>query len=58
MVEKGAKYQGVFRDQDADYLEGGKSCSLYIPPNIPAANFCSMTVYDAPTASLRHQSGL
>ena len=51
MVEKGAKYPGVFRDKDGDYLEGGKSYSLHLPPNIPAANFWSMTVYDALTAS-------
>ena len=51
MVDKGAKYPGVFRDKDGDYLEGGKSYSLHLPPDIPAANFWSMTVYDALTAS-------
>jgi hypothetical protein len=51
MVDKGAKYPGVFRDKDGDYLDGGKSYSLHLPPNIPAANFWSMTVYDALTAS-------
>jgi len=51
LVEKGAKYPGVFRDKDGDFLEGGKSYSLHLPPNIPAANFWSVTVYDALTGS-------
>jgi len=51
MVERGAKYPGVFSDKDGDYLDGGKSYSLHLPPNIPAANFWSVTVYDALTAS-------
>jgi hypothetical protein len=51
MVERGAKYPGVFRDQDGNYLEGGKSYRLHLPPNVPAANFWSVTLYDALTAS-------
>ena len=51
MVGKGAKYPSTFRDKDGDFLEGGKSYSLHLPPNIPAANFWSVTVYDALTAS-------
>ena len=51
MVDKGAKYPGVFRDKDGDYLEGGKPYSLHLPPNVPAANFWSVTLYDALTAS-------
>ena len=51
MVDKGAKYPGVFRDKDGDYLEGGKSYKLHLPPNVPAANFWSVTLYDALTAS-------
>jgi hypothetical protein len=51
MVDKGAKYPGTFRDKDGDFLEGGKSYSLHLPANIPAANYWSMTVYDALTAS-------
>lgn len=51
LVDKGAKYPGVFRDKDGDYLEGGKSYKLHLPPNVPAANFWSVTLYDALTAS-------
>ena len=43
MVDKGAKYPGTFRDKDGDFLEGGKSYTLHLPPNVPAANFWSMT---------------
>ncbi len=51
MVDKGAKYPGVFRDKDGDYLEGDQSYMLHLPPNVPAANFWSVTLYDALTAS-------
>jgi len=51
MVDKGAKYPGVFRDKDGDYLEGGKPYKLHLPPNVPAGNFWSVTIYDALTAS-------
>lgn len=51
LVEMGAKYPVTFRDKDGNYLDGGHSYSLHLPPNIPAKNFWSATVYDATTAS-------
>ena len=45
------KINATFRDQDGDYLEGGTSYKLHLPPNVPAANFWSVTLYDALTAS-------
>jgi hypothetical protein len=51
MVDRGAKYPGAFRDKDGDFLDGGKSYTLHLPPNVPAANFWSVTLYDALTAS-------
>ena len=51
MLEKGAKYPSTWRDADGNYLAGDNSYSLHLPPNIPAANFWSLTVYDSIGAS-------
>ena len=48
---KGAKYPVTARDADGDFLDGGRAYTLRLPPNIPAANFWSATVYDATTGS-------
>lgn len=51
LVEKGAKYPSEWRDSDGNYLDGGSNYQLHLPPNVPAANFWSVTVYDSITAS-------
>ncbi|WP_447917721.1 DUF1254 domain-containing protein [Achromobacter aegrifaciens] len=51
LVDAGAKYPVTFRDKDGKYLDGGQSYKLHLPPNIPAKNFWSATVYDGTTAS-------
>jgi hypothetical protein len=51
LVEKGAKYPSTWRDSDGNFLEGGITYQLHLPPSIPAANFWSVTVYDSITAS-------
>jgi hypothetical protein len=48
---KGAKYLLSFTDSDGTALCGESSYRVKLPPNIPAANFWSMTVYDAETGS-------
>jgi hypothetical protein len=51
MVEKGAKYPAAFSDSNGDFLSGSNTYQLHLPPNVPAANFWSVTVYNATTAS-------
>jgi hypothetical protein len=51
MVGKGSKYPFAYRDGDGDHLSGGSSYSLQLPPDVPAANFWSITLYDAENAS-------
>jgi hypothetical protein len=51
IVDAGAKYPVTFRDKDGNFLDGGQSYTLHLPPNIPAKNFWSATVYDGTTAS-------
>lgn len=47
----GSKYLVTYRDGDGNFLEGDKSYMLHIPPNVPAKEFWSVTVYDPSTRS-------
>jgi hypothetical protein len=51
MVEKGSKYPFAYKDSDGNHLSGGSSYKLRLPANVPAANFWSVTLYDAENAS-------
>jgi hypothetical protein len=51
MVGKGSKYPFAYRDIDGNYLSGGRSYRLHLPAQVPAANFWSVTLYDAENAS-------
>jgi hypothetical protein len=48
---QGAKYLGTWRDTTGQFLSGGSRYRLRLPPNIPAANFWSITLYDAANSS-------
>jgi hypothetical protein len=48
---KGAKYMVAFTDKDGVPLSGGTNYHLHLPANIPAANFWSLTAYEAENAS-------
>ena len=48
---KGAKYMMAFTDHEGTPLSGDASYRVTLPPNIPAANFWSVTLYDAENAS-------
>jgi hypothetical protein len=44
---RGAKYMIAFTDGDGRPLRGDDEYRLHLPPNIPAANFWSLTLYEA-----------
>jgi hypothetical protein len=48
---KGAAYLVGFRDSDGRLYNGDNSYRVRLPAGVPAANFWSLTVYDALTAS-------
>ena len=48
---KGAKYGIAFVDSTGTPLNGESNYSVHLPPNIPAANFWSLTLYEAENAS-------
>jgi hypothetical protein len=48
---KGAKYMIAFTDGEGTPLSGGGNYRVNLPPNIPAGNFWSVTLYEAENAS-------
>jgi len=48
---KGAKYMIAFNDSKGAPLSGGSNYRINLPANIPAANFWSVTLYEAENAS-------
>jgi hypothetical protein len=48
---RGAKYMIAFVDSQGENLSGGRSYRLRLPRDIPAANFWSVTLYEAENGS-------
>jgi hypothetical protein len=48
----GSQYVVAFKDSEGDALDGGKSYRVKLPPDIPAARFWSLTLYDNQTRSM------
>jgi hypothetical protein len=45
-------YLGAYKDKTGEWLDGGRSYRLRVPPNPPIKLFWSVTVYDADTRAL------
>ncbi len=45
----GQAYLGAHRDKNGDAIDGAKSYRLHVPPNPPAGQFWSVTIYDLET---------
>lgn len=52
LTDISSQYLGAFVDSKGDYLDGGKTYKVTLPPNIPAAKFWSFTVYDNQARSM------
>ncbi|MGY3614304.1 hypothetical protein ACVJGD_000500 [Bradyrhizobium sp. USDA 10063] len=48
----GSQYLGNYYDSSGNPLDGAKTYKLTLPPNIPAAKFWSLTLYDNQTRSM------
>ncbi len=48
----GQAYLGVYRDTTGRAFDGANTYRLRVPPNVPAKNFWSLTLYDLETRSL------
>ncbi len=47
----GSNYAMEYTDKNGNVLKGSNNYVLHLPPNIPAKNFWSVTIYDAQTRS-------
>jgi len=45
-------YLGTYKDKEGQWLDGGNSYRLHVPPNAPVKLFWSVTLYDADTRAL------
>lgn len=52
IVGKGSKYAYTYLDADGAPLDGGKTYKVHVPPNVPAKDFWSFTLYDNQTRSM------
>jgi len=48
---RGSKYSSTYVDSNGDYLDGGKTYRLHVPPDVPVREFWSVTLYDPATRS-------
>jgi len=52
IIGKGSKYAYTYLDADGNPLDGGKTYKVHVPPNVPAKDFWSFTLYDNQTRSM------
>ena len=48
----GSQYAAAAKDANGNWLDGGKTYKLTLPPNIPAKDFWSIVLYDSQTRSM------
>ena len=51
-VGKGSQYEIAYLDKGGNALDGSKTYKIHLPPNVPAKDFWSFTVYDNQTRSM------
>jgi len=52
IIGKGSKYAYTYVDADGNPLDGAKNYKVHVPPNVPAKDFWSFTLYDNQTRSM------
>jgi hypothetical protein len=52
IVGKGSKYAVAYLDKNMNPLDGSKTYRVHIPPNVPAKDFWSFTLYDNQTRAM------
>lgn len=51
-VGKGSQYGIAYLDAQGNALDGSKTYKIHLPPNVPAKNFWSFTIYDNQTRAM------
>jgi len=52
MVGKGSQYAVAYLDADSNAFDGSKTYKVHLPPNVPAKDFWSFTLYDNQTRAM------
>jgi len=52
IIGKGSKYAIAYTDAGGNFLDGSKTYKVHVPPNPPAKDFWSFTLYDNQTRSM------
>jgi hypothetical protein len=52
IIGKGSKYAFAFKDADGNPFDGDKTYAVHLPPNVPAKDFWSFTLYDNQTRAM------
>jgi len=52
IIGKGSKYAFTFNDADGNPFDGSKTYTVHLPPNVPAKDFWSFTLYDNQTRAM------
>jgi len=52
MVGKGSQYAVAYVDSEGNPLDGSKTYKVHLPPNVPAKDFWSFTLYDNQTRAM------
>jgi hypothetical protein len=52
MVGKGSQYAMAYTDAKGNTLDGSKTYKVHLPPNVPAKDFWSFTLYDNQTRAM------
>ena len=51
-IGKGSKYGVAYVDVEGNYFDGSKTYKVHVPPNVPAKDFWSFTLYDNQTRAM------
>ena len=51
-IGKGSQYAIAYLDKDNNALDGSKTYRIHLPPNVPAKDFWSFTLYDNQTRAM------